>query len=61
MQFDLRLKILEEKDYVTTDYDGNFTDRLYQYAVRGIYFDHVKIGLDVCPVKQVLNAKNGRA
>ena len=51
------LKILEEKNYVTTDYDGNFTDRLYQYVVRGIYFDHLKIWMDVYPVKQFLILK----
>jgi len=51
------LKILEEKNYVTTDYDGNFTDRLYQYVVRGIYLDHLKIWMDVYPVKQFLILK----
>ena len=51
------LKILEEKNYVITDYDGNFTDRLYQYVVRGIYLDHLKIWMDVYPVKQFLILK----
>ena len=51
------LKILEEKNYVTTDYNGNFTDRLYQYVVRGIYLDHLKIWMDVYPVKQFLILK----
>ena len=51
------LKILEEKNYVTTDYDGNFTDRLYQYVVRGIYLDHLKIWMDMFPVKQFLILK----
>jgi len=52
-----QLKILEEKNYVTTDYDGNFTDRLYQYVERGIYFDHLKIWMDVYPLKQFLILK----
>ena len=51
------LKILEEKNYVTTDYDGNFTDRLYQYVEKGIYFDHLKIWMDVYPLKQFLILK----
>ena len=52
-----QLKILGEKNYVTTDYDGNFTDRLYQYVERGIYFDHLKIWMDVYPLKQFLILK----
>ena len=40
-----------------TDYDGNFTDRLYQYVARGIYLDHLKIWMDVYPVKQFLILK----
>ena len=48
------LKILKEKNYVITDYDGNFTDRLYQYVTRGIYLDHLKIWMDVYPLKQFL-------
>ena len=51
------LKILEKKNYVTTNYDGNFTDRLYQYVVRGIYLDHLKIWMDVFPRKQFLILK----
>ena len=51
------LKILEEKNYVITDYDGDFTDRLYQYVTRGIYLDHLKIWMETFPKKQFLILK----
>ena len=51
------LKILEEKNYVVTDYDGDFTDRLYQYVTRGIYLDHLKIWMETFPKKQFLILK----
>ena len=51
------LKILEEKNYVVTDYDGDFTDRLYQYVTRGIYLDHLKIWMETFHKKQFLILK----
>lgn len=51
------IKILEQKNYVVTDYDGNFSERLYQYVARGIYLAHLRIWMKTFSKKQFLILK----
>ena len=51
------IKILEQKNYVVTDYNGDFSERLYQYVARGIYLPHLRIWMETFPKKQFLILK----